>query len=154
MIWPFSKERNSTTDAQAERLRKVSTLVEHLGFELTPYGVALALLSLESGYSVEETSSHIAVVSIAKEISKTRDIVKLNALLALGLAILENLKVFKDTGLMRLEIWENDSTAISKMIFTGPETSEWVDKILSDPMVAEDVLATTLIFRGQESRDD
>ncbi|MEO9630715.1 MAG: hypothetical protein ABJ360_03335 [Roseobacter sp.] len=146
MIWPFSKKPKPM---QNDPLTVVRGLVKHLGYDLTHYGAGVALLSIESGYSVYETASHIVVVSFARDAQWAEEVSDLDATMKLapiGIAILQNLKHFKDNGDMRLEIWENDTTSISKLMTPSPETSDWVAKILSDPVVAKDAVATSRII--------
>ncbi|WP_321337508.1 hypothetical protein [Breoghania sp.] len=127
----------------------VRKLVMRLGNDLTDYGVAVALLSLESGYSVAETASHISVVTFARNLKRTADegdIVALITLAEVGVATAEVLKELKDDDLIRDEIWANDVRAISKMMNPSPEAMEWADKVLSDPVIAKEPVAVSRIL--------
>jgi len=142
MIWPFSRKEKLTTDEEVARVRQVAAVVQHLGYDLTEYGVGVVMISLGSGYNIEETASHIVVTSIARDIKNTLSPEKLLTINAIGMAVLENLKVFKDAGTMRPEIWQNDATAIGKLIFPSSDTEAWADKILSDPVSGRQPVAT------------
>ncbi|MBO6511766.1 MAG: hypothetical protein JJ979_25330 [Roseibium sp.] len=147
MIWPFSKKKKElSVDEELARIRPVAAVVRHLGYDITEYGLEVAIISLDSGYSTEETASHIVVVSLARDVKETLDPERAFKLNAIGMAVLENLKIFKDAGTMRPEIWQNDSTAIGKLIFPSPETEVWIDKILSDPVSARHPVATSRIL--------
>jgi|GEM_PF-2045238 len=137
-----------------QALRLVRQLVTQLGNDLTDYGAGVALLSLESGYSVAETASHISVATFAHNVKRAADEANLDAtmtLLKVGMATLEMLKELKDDGLIRSEIWANDAQAIGKMMNPSKEALEWVDKVLADPVIAKDPVAVSrIVFQNNE----
>lgn len=151
MVWPFSRKTKSapTPEPGKSELDEVTSLVRHLGYDLLPDGAAIALAQLWSDYSVAEAASHIVVVSFARDLSKAQETNDLDMMLKiapLGLAILEVLKNLKDNGMMRPEVWRNDATAIGKMMTPGPEAIEWSRKVLSDPAIADIVLAKSRVL--------
>ncbi|MEP6355297.1 MAG: hypothetical protein ABJ081_01285 [Hyphomicrobiales bacterium] len=133
---PKSKKSQKFT----KELEQVTELTKRIGCTLTPYGAGVALLSLQSDYSPAETTSLIAVVTIAHA-AQNNDVEDLVELATKGYSVLEHLKEWKDKGLMRKDIWKNDSTAIGKIIFVNSDTQEWIDRVLSDPINTEDDLA-------------
>ncbi|MGY4751421.1 hypothetical protein ACVNHC_16320 [Pannonibacter sp. Q-1] len=134
-------------------LNRVRELVKRLGNDLTHYGSGVALLSLESGYSVAETASHISVVSFARNVKRAADEADLDAtmmMLKIGMATLEMLKELKDDGLIRSEIWANDAQAIGKMMSPSKEALEWAEKVLEDPVIASDPVAVSrIVFKDK-----
>ncbi|ESZ27974.1 MULTISPECIES: hypothetical protein [unclassified Mesorhizobium] len=152
-MWPFSKKQSnisreivSSADQKNSRLGSVENFARYLGVDITPYGAGVALLSLESGYSEAETASHFAVVTLARDIREAGfDIEKIVRFAPIAMATLECLKELKDRGLMREEIWQNDTTAIGKIAFPSPDTHSWIERVLSDPTVARDRVAVSRI---------
>lgn len=143
-MWPFSKKQKSGS-LNSSSITDVEKMTNHLGLDLTPYGAGVALLSLESGYSPAETASQFALATIAHDMKGLPDIVTVMDITARGYAILECLKEFKDKGLIRENIWANDATAIGKIINPSPETEEWIDKVLSDPVIAKERVAVSRV---------
>lgn len=152
-MWPFSKKQSSSpreivssAALKNSRLSGVENLAKYLGVDITPYGAGVALLSLESGYSEAETASHFAVVTLARDVREAGfDIEKIMRFAPIAMATLECLKELKDRGLMREEIWQNDTTAIGKIAFPNPDTHSWIERILSDATVAHDRVAVSRI---------
>lgn len=134
-------------------LKRVQELVMQLGNDLTHYGSGVALLSLESGYSVAETASHISVATFARNVKRAANEADLDAtmmLLKIGMATLEILKELKDDGLIRPEIWANDAQAIRKMMNPSKEALEWADKALADPVIANAPVAVSrIVFKDK-----
>ncbi|MCF4097865.1 hypothetical protein [Maritalea mediterranea] len=145
MVWPF-KKRKTFVQSNASPVQQVERFTKHLGLDLTPYGAGVALLSTESGYSPAETASHFAVVTIARDMKAAMDDIEdMVSLVPRGYAILECLKDLKDKGFIREELWANDATAIGKIINPSSETEEWIERILSDPVVAKEAVAISRI---------
>lgn len=142
MVWPFSKKQK---DPKQFSIADVEKLTSHLGLDLTRYGAGVALLSLESDYSPAETASQLALATIAHDMKEQPDVEKVMEISVRGYAVLECLKKFKDNGLMRESIWANDATAIAKIINPSPETEEWIDRVLSDPVVGRERVAVSRV---------
>jgi len=51
------------------------------------------------------------------------------------------IKELFDGGYLREDIWRNDATAIANFIHSGPDTDEWIDKVLSDPVGGKETVA-------------
>ena len=49
--------------------------------------------------------------------------------------------MFFDGGYLREDIWHYDATAIANFINSGPDTDEWIDKVLSDPVGGKEAVA-------------
>lgn len=144
MVWPFKKKPTRALNSQS--IPDVAEFAKHLGLDLTPYGAGVALLSVESGYSPAETASHFAVATFAHDARTAMGDLEATLRLApRAMAVLECLKDLKDRGFIREELWRNDSTALFKMSQPSPETSDWIDRVLSDPMVANEAVAISRI---------
>lgn len=136
-------------DPAAHDDNPISRVAAHLrimGYDLTPYGAVVALLEFESGYNEVETASHIAHTTLALDVREAgTDILKLAAFMPHGMALLEVLKNYKDRGMMRESQWQNDSTAVFRIINVDQHQEEWIAKILSDPIAGKQRLATSRI---------
>jgi hypothetical protein len=146
---PATNRVPSSDSAAADRDNPISRVAEHLrimGYDLTPYGAGVALLEIESGYSEAETASHIAHTTLALDVKEAgTDIEKLLGFLPHGMALLEVLKDYKDRGMMRESQWQNDSTAVFRVITVDEHQEEWIAKILSDPIAGKQRLATSRV---------
>jgi len=141
MVWPFQKKA-----PRKPSIEDVTQLANHLGMDLTQYGVGVALLSIESDYSPAETASNFAVVTIARDMKNAMNDIEVAAKISIrGYAILECLKEFKDNGLLRETIWANDATAIAKIINPSPETEKWISRVLSDPVSSKEPVAVSRV---------
>jgi hypothetical protein len=117
---------------QISDIAAVRQVAKYLGLQLTPYGVGLALVSVQSGYSSAETASHLAVLTLARDVQEAgTDLDARIRFYALGMAILKRMKELKDDNRMREEIWRNDSTTIGKIMIPSTETLPWINKVLS-----------------------
>lgn len=117
----------------------------------TPQGIEVIFMQLASGYSETEAASHIAVVTMARDLKETgNDLFALMNFVPHARLILEHLKAYKDSGLMREEIWRNDSTAIGKLSMFPAERDQWIARVLSDPVSARDRLANSRIDYSRE----
>lgn len=117
-----------------------------MGYDPTPYGIGVALLSLQSGYNHVEVASHIAHVTLARDVREAgNDFVKLIGYRPHGVALLEVLKQYKDAGAMHPTQWQNDARAIMGIITVDREQEAWLAKVLSDPMAGKQRLATSRV---------
>ena len=138
--------RKKKPDERNADLKSVEDFLDQLGYEMTEYGVGLALLSIESNYTSAEIASHMALATLAWDSRRANnDIVKSIGLAAHARALIDLLEKYKENGLMREELFRNDARAMLKVAIPSPEQSEWIDKVLSDPMLAKDRVATSRI---------
>ncbi len=127
---------------KAAALTNVEKIVHHLGYTLTPHGVGVALLSLESGYNEFSTSTQMALVTLAMDIREAGDdITKLMAFVPHTMAMIDIMKEWKDKGVLPQEIFENDGRAMIKITTVSPDQKEWLDRVLSDPISAKERVA-------------
>jgi hypothetical protein len=145
-------ENYQPEDAEAQAalqgMKGVEGLVKQLGYRISDYGVALALLSLQSGYSPAETASQLVLGTIARDAKAARDNFDLKESLGIAAhvrAIVDFLTMYKDKGLIREELFRNDVNAMLKIAMLGPEASQWIDKVLGDPMLAKERVATSQV---------
>jgi hypothetical protein len=125
---------------------RVAVHLDAMGYRLTPYGAAVALLGVESGYNEVETASHIALTTMARDIKEAgTNILKLISFVPHGQAILELLKEYNDRGMMHPTQWQNDSNAFFRIAMVDEHQEEWLDKILSDPIAGKERLANRRI---------
>lgn len=124
----------------------VEVHLKKMGYELTPYGVGLALIELKSGYNAVETASHISLTTLARDLREAgTNIKKLASLLPQTMHLLAVLKEYKDQGMMHPTQWQNDATAIWHVSAVDEHQEEWIDRILSDPIAGKERLATSRI---------
>jgi hypothetical protein len=117
----------------------------------TPQGIDVIFMQLSSGYSEAEAASHIAVVTMARDLKETgSDLFALMNFVPHARLILEHLKAYKDGGLMREEIWRNDSTAIGKLSMVPTERDQWIARVLIDPVSGKNRLANSRIDYSRE----
>jgi hypothetical protein len=126
-------------------LGKVDKILVQLGYDITPHGVGVALLSLESGYSAAETASHLALVTLARDCNSTNDIMILTALFEHAMATIKILSGYNSAGQFRDSEYKNDATAILKVATVDKDQKGWIDRVLSDPLIQKDRVATSRI---------
>lgn len=136
----FKKQKSKNT------LDVVELHLRQMGYDLLPYGAAVAQLELESGYNAVETASHIALTALALDVKEAgKNIIKLAAFVPHGMALLEVLKNYKDKGQMNPTQWANDAKAVFQVIQVDKNQIEWIDKILNDPIAGKERLAVSRI---------
>jgi hypothetical protein len=132
-----------------EKSNPASEVGEHLkimGYDLTGYGAAVALLGVQSGYSPVETASHIALTTMALDIkSARRDFERFIRINSHAMALQKVLKEYRDKKMMRDSLWQNDAKAVYHIATIDGQQDEWIDKILSDPIAGKDRLANSRI---------
>jgi len=140
--------RRGPTEPSPELARGLSVIdktLADLGYQLSDYGAIVAIFGLQSGYSEAEVVSNILVTTIARDVKLGWNDVEQMAILAVhGLAMLQALKLWKDSNLMRETIWSNDAAALYHITCPSPQQSEWVEQILSDPVAGKERLAKRL----------
>jgi hypothetical protein len=138
--------RRKREQPSSDPLDQVAAHLEAMGYKLTPYGAGVALLGTESGYSVVETASHIALATMARDIKEAgTNVAKLIAFMPHAGAILELLKEYRDAGMMHPTQWQNDANAFYRIMKIDEHQKEWVAQILSDPVAGKERLATRCI---------
>lgn len=133
-------------------IEKVQTTLKQLGYDLTEYGAGVALLSLESGYNDVETASHFALATLALDAKEAgRDILKLGALVPHASAMTDILSDYKNSGLMRQELFQNDARAMMKVVVPDKERLSWIERVLSDPIISKKRVAVSRINYEEKS---
>ena len=123
----------------------VEDMLFDLGFDLTQYGAAVVTLNLQSGYSDAETASHIALATIARDVRELgSDIRALAAIASHAQYILRVLKGFEEKGLIRKNLLQNDVQALVKIVTPSVDSEEWINKVLSDEVIAKERCANTI----------
>jgi hypothetical protein len=120
-------------------------ILVQLGYDITPYGVGVASLSLVSGYSAAETASHLALVTLAHDCNSTTDISIFVAQFEHSMAMIKILAEYRDAGQIRPELYNNDVTAIVKIAYVDEHTIGWIEKVLSDPVIQKNRVAISRI---------
>jgi hypothetical protein len=126
-------------------LGKVELVLIQLGYDITPYGVGVALLSLESGYSAAETASHLALVTLAHDCNSTDNITIFAVLFEHAMSMIRILSEYNSAGRIRDSEYKNDATAILKVATVDKDQKSWIDQVLSDPLIQKDRVATSRI---------
>lgn len=141
MFGIFKKKNNISNP-----LEEVEAHLKIMGYNLLPYGAAVALADIKNGYNSVEAASLIAVTTMALDIKEAGDdILSLMAFLPHGLALLKVLKKYKENNQMHPTQWQNDSAAVWHIVNVDEKQLEWVDKILSDPVAGKERLAVSRI---------
>lgn len=136
---------NASDWLSRERLAAVEALLGQLGFDLTPYGAGVAQLSLGSGFSNAETASHIALATVARDVRESsHDLDGIMYIAIHARSMLAALERFHTDGLMRSAFVKNDGRALIKVAIPSPEQAEWIDRVLSDEVVAKERMATSI----------
>jgi hypothetical protein len=112
-----------------------------MNYEPTPYGAAVALADIASGYSIGEAAAHIALTTLAWENKETRGSLAELTDIPHATRILEVLRQLKDSGLMHPTQWQNDSNAVWKVAIPSAEQGEWIRLVLADPIAGVERLA-------------
>ena len=120
----------------------ISPFLNEMGYELTPYGMGVVFLELNSGYSLAETASHIALSTLARDVKEAGDDVqKLMMFVPHAISILEIIKGYRDQGIMHPTQWQNDANAIWHVGNIDEHQLEWVERILSDEVIGKERVA-------------
>lgn len=149
----ISDQKKPADDADDNDLIvEVDDKMLELGFILSKYGTAVALLSRQSGYSAAETASHLALATIARDIREEPNNLDMTLAIAnQAREMLQVLKRFVEDGDMRANFFKNDGLALVKIATPGPEQHEWLNRVLSDEIVARDRVASHEINYGLPS---
>ena len=123
----------------------VSRHLKIMGYDLVEDGADIAIKLMISGYNEIETASYISLISMALDVKADLDVERMFMINAHAVELLKILKQYKDAGLMRQSIWENDSKAMFNIATPSERVEEWVDKILSDEMIKGKELAKSRI---------
>lgn len=110
----------------------------------------IAIISLMSGYNEFETCAFIAMASMASEVKEDMYVTKLFRIGVHANAILEILKEYKDSGLIREELWKNYATAIYNIAIPSEHSLEWIEKILNDEIIKGKKLAVSRVNAKKE----
>ena len=122
----------------------VAELLKPLGYELTEDGIGLVATEIASNYSAAEIVSHIILCTIAldaKEAHDDADLKKLMEIASSSISVSKAIKFFIENKWMHPSQYQNDVAALAGVSILGPEQKEWIEKILSDPMVSNKRLA-------------
>ena len=144
-----TSNKNSDSSPSYNKLKNDLRLVEKylklMGYELLPYGISVAYAELVSGYSPAETSSHIALTTMALDVKETNDGRILIFYVTRAYEILHILKELKDKNEIHPTQWQNDTNALWRVVSLDKDQLDWVDTILSDPISGKERLAKSII---------
>lgn len=92
-----------------------------------------ALTEIMSGYTAEEAVMHSYLFDIALQVKMAdEDIEKIMAIFSSIVPVLEIFKKWKDSGLIKEDLWKNDTRAIYKVAVLDPSQPEWLEVVLRD----------------------
>lgn len=138
--------RHSQFKSTPDDLSAVENFLRQLGYDITPFGAGIALLSLENGYRHVETAMHLALVALAMDCRAAGfEIQKSMALVAHAKAMMDILSQYRDAGDVRDELFKNDVGAMLKVVMIDKDQSIWIDRVLSDPILTGEPVATSRI---------
>lgn len=145
---PPPPDSETNLKSTPDDLAKVEAFAKYLAYDLTRYGIGVALLSLESGYSHLETASHLALVTLALDAKEAgTDIGRLMALVPHARSMIDVLTEYQQhhPGLMREALFKNDAVAMLKVVVVDKDQRAWIERVLSDPTIATQRVATSRI---------
>lgn len=138
----FRDEKLKSATEYGEYLARVEAALYRLGYKINFYGIGITRFSFVSGYSPCETASHLALSTLALDIKEGfPDIRKMMRPVPNASAMFHILVDFKNAGLMREELVENDARAIFHVITPGKHQLTWISQVLSDPLIAQNRVA-------------
>lgn len=152
----FRKKQAPRATEATGSLDDVIAHLKNMGYDLLPHGTAVALLELKSGYNAVETASHIAHVTLARDIRDAgQNTMKLVAFVPHAQALIEVLTRYKNNGKMHPTQWQNDCRAILGIVMVDANQLQWLEKVLSDPVSGAERLAKSRIeYKVPEIMDD
>lgn len=131
-----NRPENSRLENFKDELSNIAELLDFLGFTIAPDGVGLALTGLFSGYKPAEMASYIILCTLALDVKEAED--RLDVLMNIfshGITVIEALRTLRDKGHIRNDIYDNDTNAIIGVIKIESEQLNWVERVLSDPLL-------------------
>jgi hypothetical protein len=135
-----------TEQQKSDGLELAVEVCKQLGYETTPYGVGVCLLSIESGYTPFEAASQIALGTLARDVRATgTNMLRLMAFLPHARAMIDIIHDYTDRGLLRNSLSENDINAMMRVVTVAPEQNAWIDRVLSDPIIAQERMANSIV---------
>ncbi|MBY5329565.1 hypothetical protein [Rhizobium leguminosarum] len=139
----------ATTMSEQEKSEALDLAVQvckQLGYETTQYGVGVCLLSIYSGYTPFEAASQIALGTLARDVREAgTNMLKLMAFLPHARAMIDVIHEYADRGLLRNSLSENDINAMMRVVTVAPEQNAWIDRVLSDPIIAQERMAMSMV---------
>ena len=151
-LWPadaescVDQEQSEEPDETISSITQVQGLLKELGYDVTPYGASVALVSAGSGYSPAETASYLALASLALDAKEAEnDVIKSMELLTHARSMVSVLVQYGDRGLMRQELCQNDGRAMIGVAMIDKEQLSWIEKVFSDPVVSKERVAKSRI---------
>ena len=131
---------------KSDFLNQISAYLDDMGYEITVYGMAVALLELESGYSAAEAASHIVLSTLARDVKEAGyDFETLAMFYPHAISILKIIQNYREQGIMHPTQWQNDANAIWRVINIDEHQLEWVERILSDDVIGKKRVANRRI---------
>ena len=146
-ISPLTQEvENEDSSISENTLPEVEKFLIDLGYDLTPYGAAVALAEVVSGYSCLETASHLALTTLALDAQEAGLDIQIHLKLAThGRAIIDVLNRLRASNPMREMQFKNDVRAIMGVSIVDKGQRNWIEKVLSDPISGKERLAHSRI---------
>ena len=146
LIPKIQLDANAEEDNEKKSISEVADVLKQLGYKLTKHGTGVALLELQSGYSVIDTASHIALTTMARDISEAgNNIEKLIKFVPHASAIIEILEEWKNQCLMSEMQFQNDGKAFLGIVLIDAQQENWINKVLADPIAGRERLANSRI---------
>ncbi|WP_225182170.1 hypothetical protein [Pectobacterium aroidearum] len=136
----------SHDNLSAEALEYVVFLLKRNGYEITPHGSGVVLMSIVSGYTKEETFSYVGLISLAQHAYDSgNNVIMLADVASRGLAIAKITNELFKAGKIREELYINDISALSKIINIDDKQEETILLVLeNDPAANADRVANPI----------
>ncbi|WP_109373625.1 hypothetical protein [Proteus genomosp. 6] len=144
IIWKRTLQKKQ--NHQLETLKTINFYLEKSGYELTPYGAAVSVLSLNSGYSMAETFSHVSVIATAQAIKNNKNATVLVLILQNCVSLSNDINIFYNSGQIVENIYNNDINAMANLVALNTDVDSWIDNILlSEKISSKDIVAELII---------
>lgn len=132
-------------DKSLDRLARVQKLLKAMGFEITPHGVAAALISMESSYSEADTAAGIAIATFARSMKAADNFLLQMAINIHAIEVYKFLSQLREQGALHPTQWQNDSQALRGVTSPSEHQAEWIEKVLSDPLLGKEPVAISTV---------
>ena len=143
MINIFKRRRSPLEEFGAD-LSAVEKDLHLMGYELASDGASVSQRLLTNRYSSSEAAAYIAKATLARDIKRFGESGTLDREVASkqGDAILATMRLRRDQGAIRPQLWESDSRDIIKITSFGADEGLYLQKILNNSVVAGKKLAS------------
>ncbi len=156
MFGLFKKKDRQVSD---EDLEIVATHLKLMAYDLTSHGVVVAKLLLKRGHSHVAVALFIALTTMAFDVrAADSDFETLMSYHTHATELLPLLKIYKDKGAIKDEVWKYYATAICGVATIDKDQEAWIERILNGNVAGTERPAisrvTKPLYERQDSSED